>query len=241
MKVVFDAPRVVAGGDVPMPRPIEDAAQGALDFAALVDARGSRVLAQSAVGGATRFDEGSLFGRAIGAPPCPMPGRADAASTGRGGEEDRTRPEVMPDGASSSEALRRWAMSQPSSPAVVDAAAPVHSRAASTTANVPISIVTTSLRCGRNVPASVTVMARRDTDRGARARFVDQLGPAHVVMRVAEGGVQLIARVAGIGEGSSEHVARALDDAVTADGRRLAGLRLNGRDSGWRGGDEDHG
>ncbi|MEH3101082.1 hypothetical protein [Sphingomonas adhaesiva] len=239
MKVAFGAPRVVAGGNGPVPRAVADASPGALDFAAVMDARGSLDRSGS-MGAATRFDEGPMFGHAVAAPRATMRGRAEVRPVEQDAAEAR-RSSPPPSGtAVPSDRRSPRGVAPPHDRAATDPVAPRDPRSAAMRAAVGTGIATSSPR-ERAVPATVAAAAGRSADRGGRARFVDELAPVHVVVRATEEGVRLIARVGGIEADGSASVARALEDAVSADGRRLASLRLNGRDRGSRGGEEEHG
>lgn len=227
--------------------------RGLLDFASLVRGRGlldapaSAEMSSASASTATRFDEGSLFGSATPSHLEPGPEQRQAA---RGADRaiQNARDGAAIGGAEQSRAKDPRSQTQDQEEVLVgrrDGAA-TGGRIADFVPQLPAkSDVAMSVPAARArvVPEGKGSggVADRGEGFGARARYVEQLGPVHVIARKNTMGVELVVRVANIEDDQAEQLEQRLRQAAAEEGAGLAAVRLNGAERPAGSGKTGHG
>lgn len=242
MVVSFDPARMgalPARETSPQAAPVSQT-RGLLDFGSLMEVRGLLDARRSAAmetgpeSAATRFDEGSLFGRATDV-------RGDFDGKAERSESAAEAVTEFPDETGAARSERETPQSRATdagvrsaSPSAVNDMAVASQLASRASADRSRDMAAMSASPAGGSAASraqgsgTEVAGRAGLE--ARACYVEELGPVHVMARNSGDGLQITARVAGGASEQVELIERRLRKAATDDGARVSTVRLNGAD-----------
>lgn len=228
--------------------------RGILDFASLVRRRGlldapsTAAMSSGSASTATRFDEGPLFGKATMASQEPATGQRQAVRNA-----DTANDSLRAPGAFLSAESSRVEDPQSRTPAGQEGMlSPLRERATRgdrlvdlvpqnpARSDAAMDMPVSSGRLAPDAKGSGSVAARGEGF-GSRARYVEQLGPVHVIARKGAAGVELTARVANMEEDQADGLERRLLKAAAEEGAWVSAVRLNGADRPSRSGGTGNG